>query len=341
MAAHYTSNEFRRTKIPACDPIAAVRKYRARFKFAWTMLVVGEMVTGLESQTAQENTKLRIGLIGVTVVIVGVFAVLTILLYALQKILGIPIPYSEITIPVTWALIALVGVWILGHTIQTTVSPLIGKAGATTVRKIVTVTLVFVVIFAILGKVGIDLSAYLVSLGVTAVVIGLAAQTTIGNLIAGMLVLISKPFRKGDYIKVNITAAPIEGRLDEISFLRSRIVTNDGVSISVPNTVMLAVPISNFTVFEKRPIILNLSVDRSVSIETFRSKMQAAVLDDGDGDDEIRLYVRGFDEDSITLELWVQVATQNFLKERSQIVHTIKELCDRESILLKKIELQT
>jgi len=105
--------------------------------------------------------------------------------------------------------------------------------------------------------------------------------------------------------------------------------------------VMLAVPISNFTVFEKRPIILNLSVDRSVSIESFRSKMQAAVLDNGDGDDEIRLYVRGFDEDSITLELWVQVATQNFLKERSQIVHTIKELCDRESILLKKIELQT
>jgi len=140
---------------------------------------------------------------------------------------------------------------------------------------------------------------------------------------------------------VNITGAPIEGRLDEISFLRSRIVTNDGVSISVPNTVMLAVPISNFTVFEKRPIILNLSVDRNISIESFRSKIQAAVLNNGEGDSDIRLYVKGFDEDSITLDLWVQVATQNFLKERSQLVHTIKKLCDQESILLKRIELQT
>ena len=298
------------------------------------------MVTRAESRVDEENARVRVGLVGVTVIIVGVFAVLTILLYSLQRIFGIPIPYPEITITVTWALIALVGVWILGHTIQTTVSPLIGKAGATTVRKTVTAVLIFVIIFATLDKVGIDLSAYLVSLGVTAVVIGLAAQSTIGNLIAGMLVLISKPFRKGDYIRVNVTGGPIEGRLDEISFLRSRIVTNDGVSISVPNTVMLAVPISNFTVFEKRPIILSLSVDRNISIETFRSKIQAALLNNGEDDNDIRLYVRGFEEDSITIELWVQVATQNFLKERSQIVHQIKELCDQESILLKKIELQ-
>lgn len=293
-----------------------------------------------EPEPARENTRIRVGLIGVTVLIVGVFAVLTILLYTLQRVLGIPIPYPEITITVTWALIALIGVWILGHTIQTTVSPLIGKAGASTVRKIVSVTLVFVIIFATLDKLGIDLSAYLVSLGVTAVVIGLAAQSTIGNLIAGMLVLISKPFRRGDYIRVNITGGPIEGRLDEISFLRSRVVTNDGVSISVPNTVMLAVPISNFTVLEKRPVIVNISLDRSVPIETLRMRLSQALVEGG-GEDEIRIYVKGFDRETITLELWVQVATQNFLKERSQIVHSIKEICERENILLRRIELQS
>jgi len=202
------------------------------------------------TRTSREGNQVRVGLVGVTVIIAGVFAVLR-FSYALQRVLGIPIPYPDITVTVTWALIALVGVWILGHTIQTTTSQLIGTAGATTVRKIVTVVLVFVIIFASLGRLGIDLSAYLVSLGVTAVVIGFAAQTTIGNLIAGMLVLISKPFRKGDYIRVNITGGPIEGRLEEISFLRSRVVTNDGVSISVPNTVMLTVPISNFSLRKK------------------------------------------------------------------------------------------
>jgi small-conductance mechanosensitive channel len=298
-------------------------------------------MSGARSTVAEEKTRIRVGLIGVTVIIVGVFAVLTILLYALQRVLGIPIPYPEITITVTWALIALVGVWILGHTIQTTVAPLIGRAGAGTVRKIVSVTLVFVIIFATLDKLGINLSAYLVSLGVTAVVIGLAAQSTIGNLIAGMLVLISKPFRRGDYIRVNITGGPIEGRLDEISFLRSRMVTNDGVSISVPNTVMLAVPISNFTVLEKRPIIVNIALDRGVPIETLRDKLQTALFKEQDGEDEIRIYMKGLNQETITVELWVQVATQNFLKERSQIVHTIKDLCDRENILLKGIDLQS
>jgi small-conductance mechanosensitive channel len=284
-----------------------------------------------------EQPKVRIGLVGVALIIVGVFAVFTVILYALQNILGFPIPYPSITITLTWALIALIGVWILGHAVQTTLSQLTRPTSAVTVRKIVTVTLVFVIAVATLTRLGVDLSAYLVSLGVTAVVIGFAAQTTIGNLIAGMLVLISKPFRKGDYIRVNITGGPIEGTIDEISFLRSRVMTNDGVSISVPNTVMLATPISNFTVFEKRPIILNISLERNVSVDGFRERMESALA--GGGKDR-RLYVKGLDGDSITVELWVNVATKNFLKERSQIVHNIQEICQRGNIPLKRIELQ-
>jgi len=294
-----------------------------------------------EARKPDEEDMFRIGLVGVTIIIAGVFAILTIVLYTMQNVLGIQIPYPNITVTLTWALIALVGVWILGHTIQTTTSPLIGAASAGTVRKIVTVVLLFAILFATLGRLGIDLSAYLVSLGVTAVVVGFAAQTTIGNLIAGMLVLVSKPFRRGDYVRVNITGAPIEGVLEEISFLRSRIVTNDGISISVPNTVMLAVPISNFTVFEKRPIILNITLDRNISVDTFRSKIEADKDIRREETSEMRLYVKGFDHDSMTIELWVHVTTQNFLKERSLIVHSIQALCEREKIPIKKIELQS
>jgi len=304
-------------------------------------LLLGDVVLEGESAAASERSNSRIGLIWVTAIIVGVFAVVTILLYTMQNVFGIQIPYPNITITVTWALIALVGVWILGHTIQTTASPLIGVASATTVRKIVTVILLFVILFATLGRLGIDLSAYLVSLGVTAIVVGFAAQATIANLVAGTLVLISKPFRKGDYVRVNITGGPIEGRLEEISFLRSRIVTNDDVSISVPNTVMLAVPISNFTVFQKRPIILNISLDRKYPLNEFKSKIDSAMISSDEKKSERRLYVKGFDNDSTAIELWVQITTQDFLKDRSLIVHNIQEFCERENIPLKKIELQT
>ena len=293
-----------------------------------------------ESSSELEKTKVRVGLIGVILIIVAVFAAFNFALYTLEKVLGLSIPYPEITITIAWALIGLAGVWVLGHTIQVTTTQLIGVRSASTIRKIVSVTLVFAIIFATLSKLGIDLSAYLVSLGISAIVIGFAAQTTIGNVIAGMLVLISKPFRKGDYIRVNITGAPIEGTIDEISFLRSRIFTNDGVSISVPNTVMLATPISNFTVFEKRPLILNISLDKKVPVDAFRSKVESAMLGNGESKGEIRLYMKGYDQDSINLELWVQVETQNFLKERSQIVQSLKDICEREGLELRKIELQ-
>lgn len=284
--------------------------------------------------------KVRFGLVAVVLILIVVFAVFRFAEYTLERVFGISIPYPEITLTLTWALIALVGVWVLGHTIQASISPLIGPKDASNARKIVTVILVLAILIATLANLHIDVTGYLVSLGLTAVVVGFAAQTTIGNLIAGMLVLVSKPFRKGDYIRVNITGGPIEGTIDEISFLRSRVFTNDGISISIPNTVMLATPISNFTVHERRPIILNISLDRDVSLDVFEDKIEAAMLKKGLAEGETRVYVKGLDTESTNIELWVQVATQNFLKERSSILHSIKEICEKEDIRLRKIELQ-
>jgi len=292
-------------------------------------------------QPVSSEGKARVGLIAVVLVLFVVFAAFRFALYTLERVYGISIPYPDITLTLIYALFALAGIWILGHTIQVTTSPLIGQRAASSARKIITATLVLVTIFATLINLHIDITGYLVSLGITAVVIGFAAQSTIGNLVAGMLVLISKPFRKGDYIRVNITGGPIEGTIDEISFLRSRMFTNDGVSISVPNTVMLTTPISNFTVFERRPIILAISLDRNVSPTDFRDKVEVALLKNRVVEGDARVYVNGLDNESINIELWIPVATKNFLKERSSIVSSVKDLCQRENIELKKIELQS
>ena len=289
----------------------------------------------------ERNDKSRFGLLAVILILIVIFAVFRFAQYTLERVYGVSVPYPDITITMMWALIGIVGAYVLGRTIQTTTTPLIGARGASTARKVVTVTLVLAILIATLANLHVDVTGYVVSLGITAVVIGFAAQATIGNLISGVLVLISKPFRKGDYIRVNIAGAPIEGTIDEISFLRSRIFTNDGVSISVPNTVMLAVPISNFTVFEQRPLILNISLERNASIIEFKDKVESAILTNGQAMGEVRLYVKGLDQDSVNTELWVQVDTQSFLKERSLIVQSIKKICEKENIPLKKIELQS
>jgi len=292
-----------------------------------------------DSAESASERRVRVGLIGVSLLLLAVIAIFTLAEYTIETVLGITIPYPEITTTVIWAIVGLVWVWVLGNSIQKAASQLIGTESASTARKIITVVLIVAIVFATLSRIGVDLSGYLVSLGITAIVIGFAAQATIGNLIAGMLVLVSKPFRKGDYIRVNIAGSPVEGRVDELSFLRSRLVTNDGVSISIPNTVMLNTPISNFTVFKKRPIVLNISLDRGVPPDLLRSKIEAAGF--ASSENEVRLYVKGYNQDATTMELWVQVATHSFLKERSQIIHTIQEICKKEKIALKRIELQT
>lgn len=291
--------------------------------------------------SSTDHGKFHVGLLAVILILIIIFGAFRVALYILDRVFGVSFPYPEITLTLTWLIIGLFGIWVLGHTIQTTTTPLIGSSAAANARRIITVILIFGVIIASLSNLHIDITGYLVSLGITAVVVGLAAQSTIGNLVAGMLVLISKPFRKGDYIRINIPGGPIEGTIDEISFLRSRLFTNDGVSISIPNTVMLTTPISNFTVFEKRPIILNVSLERNTSVEDFRNKVEATLSGSGEVEGEPRVYVKGVDQNSTNIELWVPVATSNFLRERSSIVRDIKALCEKENIQLKRIELQS
>ncbi len=65
-----------------------------------------EMMAENGARPVEAEGRLRIGLIGVTVIVAGVFAV-TIILYSLKTVLGIQIPYPNIIITITWALIAL------------------------------------------------------------------------------------------------------------------------------------------------------------------------------------------------------------------------------------------
>ena len=69
--------------------------------------------------------------------------------------------------------------------------------------------------------------------------------------------------------------------------------------------------------------------------------MDSASISGEEEKSERCLYVKGFNNDSTNIELWVQVTTQDFLKDRSLIVHNIQEFCERENIPLKKIEFQT
>ena len=103
-------------------------------------------------------------------------------------------------------------------------------------RRIALLTLSVVVIITVLGRYGIEVSALVTTLGIGSLAIALAAQETLGDMIAGFTIMLDQPFKAGD--RVEIQAIETWGDVTEIGLRSTRIITRDNRMVTVPNSVI-------------------------------------------------------------------------------------------------------
>jgi len=126
---------------------------------------------------------------------------------------------------------------VLGHfvTVRTI------KAAGVAVRLLATVTGYVVVLFTALGLLSVSVSHILTAGALTGVVIGIAAQQSLGNVFAGMVLLLARPFTIGDHIRVR--SGSLGGLFDGVvlgmSLTYVTLSTDDGL-LKVPNSALLA-----------------------------------------------------------------------------------------------------
>lgn len=98
---------------------------------------------------------------------------------------------------------------------------------------------------------GLDVRAWQVSAGVAGAVLGFAAQDSLGNLIAAVFLVGDAPLRIGDVIRVD---AQLRGRVTDIGWRSTRILTNDGVEVNFPNALLGARRVINETAGPTRAV---------------------------------------------------------------------------------------
>ncbi len=116
-------------------------------------------------------------------------------------------------------------------------------------RRLLKVIIWVIVSLIILPLYGINISALIATLGVSSLAIALAAQDTIANIISGFLIMVDKPFRIGDRIKLP-SGEMVE--VLEIGIRRSKFLSEDRAIIIVPNVDLSKSKIVNYTYGEER-----------------------------------------------------------------------------------------
>jgi small-conductance mechanosensitive channel len=101
------------------------------------------------------------------------------------------------------------------------------------IRKILAAVFIGLAVVTILNQFGIAIGPVLASLGVAGIAVALALQDTLGNYFAGVMIVIDKPFRPGDYVKLE---SGLEGFVESIGWRTTRIKPFGETTVVVPNS---------------------------------------------------------------------------------------------------------
>ncbi len=200
-----------------------------------------------------------------------------------------------------------------------------------------------VIIFAIaillaLDVLGINVMPFVAGAGVAGIAIGFAAKDTLSNLIAGVLLIIDRPFEIGDRIEVwsSPSNSATWGDVIDIGLRATKIRTTDNIVIVIPNNEIMMRDIINYTTLSSD---IRVRIPIGVSYDTDIEKAKSVILEVAKTADWVlqdpppKVVVRQFGASSVDLQLrvWIKDARKR-IDTISYMTDKVKEAFDREGI---------
>ena len=152
-------------------------------------------------------------------------------------------------------------------------------------------------------------TALLAGAGVVSVVIGLAAQSTLGNLVAGISIAIYRPFRLGDTLQVTAPTGTDIGVVELISLGYTTLRAPDGHMIVLPNAIAASqVTINLNTTYAPWPITITIRLSRDADVEAARKLALSTAAEIAGEAAVVGCFLTKIDAAAITLELRLKAA---------------------------------
>lgn len=150
-------------------------------------------------------------------------------------------------------------------------------------------------------------TALLAGAGVASVVIGLAAQSTLGNLVAGVAITIYRPFRLGDTLQVSAPTGTEVGTVELISLGYTTLRTADGRYVVLPNSIAASqVTINLSATRATAPLPIVIKVSRETDLEAARRLAESTAAEALDQQAVLGCFLTRIDDNGAVLELRVR-----------------------------------
>jgi potassium efflux system protein len=162
-----------------------------------------------------------------------------------------------------------------------------------------------------LSIIGINFSSLIVIFSVLGIGIGFGLQGLVANFFAGLIIIVTRPIKEGDFIITASTAEPVEGHVSRITLLHSVINTLLNETVIVPNTNIISTPVHNYSYDDPQ---ISVPMDVDVHYDSDLDKVEEVLLGIGrdcpywDRHPEPRVLVTVFGDSGIGMRLLVRIS---------------------------------
>ncbi len=190
--------------------------------------------------------------------------------------------------------------------------------------------LMFFVIIAAINQLGVQTTSMIAVMGAAGLAVGLALQGSLANFAAGVLIVMFRPYRVGDFVE----AAGISGVVLQVQILTTVLKTGDNKQIIVPNGQIMGSIITNYSANETRRVDMTIGVSYDDDLDKVRSTIQELV--DADDrilrDPECLIAVSELADSSVNFTVRPWVNSADYWGVMFDMTEAIKKRFDKEGI---------
>lgn len=201
-------------------------------------------------------------------------------------------------------------------------------------EKLTKFIILFVIVASFLQSNGYSITSLIAGFGITGLAVGFAAQQTVADFFGTLAIIADKMYKLGDYIKIG----EIEGTVEDINMLSTKIRTLDNFLVIVPNNNISNMTVTNISRAKKRRINEVFGVTYDTSDDKLKRAIDIIKEVCSKREDlykDYSVFTETLSASSINIRLWAYVKTNNvnkFVQTRSEIILEIVKRFREEGI---------
>ena len=235
---------------------------------------------------------------------------------------------------ITAIVIFFVGKWIVNLVVKGMLKAMQKGDMDVTLRRfvgnLVRMLLMLFVVIAAIHQLGIQTASLIALLGAAGLAVGLALQGSLSNFAAGVLIVLFRPYKVGDWIE----GGGVSGAVEEVQILTTVLKTGDNKRVIIPNSQIMGTTITNYSANETRRVDLVVGVSYSDDLDKVRKELEGLVAADDRilDDPAVTIAVSELADSSVNFVLRPWVKTADYWGVYFGLTEAIKKRFDEVGI---------